>query len=293
MQKTLNQLPQTKQAELKKVVSIIQEKCSDVEMIILYGSYARGDYKEAEDLDTDRTSGHVSDYDILIVTKEKESALQSRLWREISDICYDQKIEVSVRIIARDIVDLNIQLAEDQYFFREVKDEGIILYNSENFELADVRELKLEEKARIAQDHFDYWFKRANMFFDDYKTNFEKGKKDSDYFKLSAFHLHQTAEACYKTILLVFANESPHEHFLVMLRRAAVDQFHPTDKVLRYRTEEEDRLFKLLDYAYIGARYDPEYQIEQEELEILAKEIEKLLEITQVGCEWKIENIPS
>jgi len=286
MKKDFTSLPQQKQAELQKVVTIIQDKCSDVEMIILFGSYARGDYKEAANLSPDRKSGHVSDYDILVVPQAKKTALKSQLWREITESCHEKGIKTSVRIVARDITDLNIQLTEDQYFFRAIKQEGIILFDSNNFELADKKELQPEKKQHIAQNHFKNWFKSATEFYEHYTFSIDK-----KYFNKAAFMLHQTAEVCYKTVLLVFANNCPHEHYLYELRSLARKQFSPLDSILRYRPGEEDRLFKLLDYAYIGARYDPDYRIKPEELEILAIEVKKLLEITKEACEWHIEKM--
>ena len=50
MKKSLKHLSQNKQDELQKIVATIQKSCKDVEKIILFGSYARGDYKEKEEL---------------------------------------------------------------------------------------------------------------------------------------------------------------------------------------------------------------------------------------------------
>ena len=58
--------------------------------------------------------------------------------------------------------------------------------------------------------------------------------------------------------------------------------------ILRQDSEEEQDRFKLLDYAYIGGRYDPKFKISKEDLEILAKDVEKLLNITKEICENKI-----
>lgn len=65
MKKSLNHLPKLKQQEIEKIVSVILQNCSDIEKIILFGSYARGDYKEKKDLKADRKSGHVSDTEII------------------------------------------------------------------------------------------------------------------------------------------------------------------------------------------------------------------------------------
>jgi len=55
-------------------------------------------------------------------------------------------------------------------------------------------------------------------------------------------------------------------------------------------TAEEKWLFFLLDYAYIGARYDPNYKITKEQLEQLAPCVKKLHEVTERICKEKIES---
>jgi hypothetical protein len=47
----------------------------------------------------------------------------------------------------------------------------------------------------------------------------------------------------------------------------------------------------LLDYAYIGARYDPKYRISKDDLEVLANSAEKLLELTETVCVKRINAI--
>ena len=68
MKKAIKHLPELKQNELRKIVEAIHATCNDIEKIILFGSYARGDYKEKKDLREGRKSGHISDYDILVVS---------------------------------------------------------------------------------------------------------------------------------------------------------------------------------------------------------------------------------
>ena len=51
MKKSLKYLPESKQNELQKIVSVIQKSCKDVEKIILFGSYAKGTENELSDVD--------------------------------------------------------------------------------------------------------------------------------------------------------------------------------------------------------------------------------------------------
>ncbi len=146
MKKSLRHLPENKVDELKKVVSIIRKLCDDVEKVILFGSYARGDYKVEADLKAERKSGHISDYDILVVTGEKKSVDNAGLWDEITKECNSLKQSTHARIIAHDIQALNIKLAEGQYFYTDVKEEGCLLYDSGKFELANEHELTPKEQ---------------------------------------------------------------------------------------------------------------------------------------------------
>jgi hypothetical protein len=59
---------------------------------------------------------------------------------------------------------------------------------------------------------------------------------------------------------------------------------------LAKETKDEEYRFKLLDYAYIGGRYDPNYQILPSELELLTKDVKKLLNLTEKICKEKIES---
>jgi HEPN domain-containing protein len=107
-------------------------------------------------------------------------------------------------------------------------------------------------------------------------------------FTSAAFDLHQVAESCYKTILLVFTNYSPQEHFLEYLSEECEEFSEEIKRIFPKITEEDEDRFKLLEYAYIGGRYDPEYQILKEDLELLAIDVKKLLEITKKVCEERI-----
>ncbi|MCK5601831.1 nucleotidyltransferase [Candidatus Pacearchaeota archaeon] len=47
-------------------------------------------------------------------------------------------------------------------------------------------------------------------------------------------------------------------------------------------------MFELLDYAYIGARYDKRFTVTKEQLEQLAHGVKRLHEITEKLCKEKI-----
>ncbi len=283
MKATIDHLPESKQAELQRIVDIVREHCNDVEMIILFGSYARGDYKVAEDLKPNRRSGHVSDYDILTVCGDKQTVEDHDLWARIEKACEQSNFSAHARIIVHDIQALNIKLAEGQYFFSDIRKEGCLLFDAGNVRLAEQRELTGEEKRRIAQDNFDNWFERATNFHKLFKYSL-----DNDMLKEAAFNLHQVAEACYKTLLLVLTNYNPNEHRLGVLEHMIVKEDTSFKNAIPRKAEEDQNRFLLLDFAYIGARYEPSYRISREDLEILAGHVELLMEKTRRVCGEKI-----
>ncbi len=276
MNRRLIHLPEKKKDELKRVVSAIREELFDTEMVILYGSYARGDFKEAKDLSPERKSGHVSDYDILVVTQNRETALDWRLWVDITSKCDSLGLSAKVRIITHDIDELNLKLSQGQYFYTEIISDGLILYDSGNHSLEKKKKLSREEKKENAEEYFKIWFKNAQEFFDDYRHNLELKR-----YNKCAFYLHQTTEMAYKTILLVFSNYCPNEHFLRTLGEEASEYNKDLESIFPRETQEDARLFRSFDYAYIGARYDMSFKMTEQELQKTAVHVEKLLDVTE------------
>ena len=58
--------------------------------------------------------------------------------------------------------------------------------------------------------------------------------------------------------------------------------------ILPRETQGQKKLFELLDYAYIGARYHDDYKITPQELKDLARCVELLREQTETSCETKM-----
>ncbi len=228
----------------------------------------------------------------MVVTKDKEVALDSVLWSKVSKKLRALKTSAYPKIITHDIEELNKKLSEGQYFFTDIRKEGVLLFDTEKFELVGKRNLSNQAKQRIAQEHFNYWFDKSRLFLGDYNSNLDKFKatENTKFLAQSAFHLHQIAESCYKGTLLVFINYTPREHFLEILGKEAEKHCPQLKNIFPKSTKEEEDRFKLLEYAYIGGRYDPDYRISKEDLEILMGNVKNLLEITEEICKKKIQS---
>jgi hypothetical protein len=91
--------------------------------------------------------------------------------------------------------------------------------------------------------------------------------------------------------LLVFSGYSPHEHYLNILNQMAAEYDAVIGDIFPQDTEEARERLESLNYAYIGARYDMHYWIAQEELELLAPCVERLLNRTKQICNAEIEHL--
>ena len=283
MKNSLEHLPKNKQEELERAVSVIREMCDDVEMIILFGSHARGTYRDEEDLPSDRKSGEVSDYDILVVCRHNSTAIHHSLWRSISEHCNGLSTFMPFRIIVHDIKFIKKRLKEIHFFYSDIVKEGCLLYDSGKYQLNVGKELSPEQKIEVAKEHFEHWFKKSQGFF----KHFNYALNDEDY-NLAAFQLHQAAEASYKALELVFTNYIPKGHFLSAADRRIREVLPDFEVIFPCETETDKERFELFEYAYIGARYDKDFKISKEDLEYLSKRVKRLLELTEKLCKEKI-----
>lgn len=281
----LSHLPEPKRRELDDIVQLIAETVPALR-IILFGSYARGDYKEEKDLAPDRWSGHASDYDLLVIVPDNTTESDTSLEQALSEACNARGFSAHVRPIVHRLSHVNAELSEGRYFFLDIKREGRSLYHRGGAELAEPRELSPEDRRRIAQAYFDDWFENAREFYGLFEFSFNK----SD-FRRAAFNLNQAAESAYKCILLVHTLYSPQEHLLQLLAPMASEYGPVFEEIFPQKTEEQQELFQLLDNAYIAARYRMGFKVYPEHLDYLAERVKALLAVTEDICRREIDAI--
>ena len=144
MKTTLPQRSLKIQARLNFIVQQILDIAQDkIAMIILYGSFARGDWVR------DLPNGYHSDTDILIILKKgkyKEHAtlrLEDKIYKRLEKagvikpqiIPYDSEIS----IILESIDEVNKQLEIGRYFYTDIKKEGILYIIARNLHLAKLK----------------------------------------------------------------------------------------------------------------------------------------------------------
>ena len=285
MKKSLAHLPQRKRGELARITGTIRQKAPSTEMIILFGSYARGDAVEDVTVEGHTTYEYSSDFDILVIVKSKTLADNIDLWNDIEEKASKLPVETSVRLIAHDIGFINKQLKKGQYFFSDIKKEGITLYDSKEFELAEAKELTPKEKLDYAKAYFKFWFRKAERFYGLYEMSLKV-----KWYEEAAFMLHQATECLYGTALLVHTNYKPKRHDIRKLCKLSAEQDPVFLKTFPLGTKQERDRFDLLVTAYVGARYHEHYKITPQELKYLGRCVELLREQVETSCDVKMKS---
>lgn len=296
MRTDIDHLPGQKQHELQATVRILFEeftaaignttapwkKQGRILKVILYGSYARGDWVD------DPVGGYKSDYDLLVVVNDERltdvvdywATADDRLMREMT---ITQTLSAPVSFIVHSLKDVNKQLEQGRPFFTDIAAQGIALYEAEGFPFATPTKLAPAAARAEAQKHFDQWYPSAVEFFDNFKFNASKHRNSN-----AAFQLHQASEQFYHCLMLVFTLYSPKSHKLGFLRGHA-EEIAP-ELIAAWPRDDRfsRRCFELLRQAYVNARYSPHYKVSDEELNWLGERVAILQELVRKVCERRL-----
>lgn len=288
MKKSVNFLPENKRNDLKQLVDLVRRNIKDVGMVILYGSYARNTYVDYDQrIEFGVPTYFMSDYDILILTRKPIGAIEYSLYDKIADAFFQHKnrpFHTKPQFINYGIDDFNYALTKAHYFETEIKRQGIILYDSGDYKLARRRKLNFNEIQERAQKYYNNNFGRAMSFYLD--VPHAAGRND---YKQASFYLHQAAEHFFRTIELVFTLYSPKEHKLAEFMNRCKRFTTETFKAFPRDTPEEERLFKLLERAYVESRYNPDFEITKEDIDALLPKVEHLRDIVERVCAAQID----
>ena len=296
MRNDIDHLPGQKQQELQAAVRILFEeftaaignttapwkKQGRILKVILYGSYARGDWVD------DPVGGYKSDYDLLVVVNDERLTDVVEYWataddRLMREMTITQTLSAPVSFIVHSLKDVNKQLEQGRSFFTDIAGQGIALYEAEGFPFATPTKLAPDAARAEAQKHFDQWFGSASDFFEQAKFATQNGRSN-----IAAFELHQATERLYHCVMLVFTLYSPKSHKLSFLRGHAEEIVPALIEAWPRDDRFSRRCFELLRQAYVNARYSPHYKISDEELTWLGERVAVLQDLVRLVCEERL-----
>ena len=295
MKRPLRKLSPGKKRELARAVEIIEEyfakatstrraerlKNGRILKIILYGSYARGDWVH------DPVGRYFSDFDLLIVV-DHEDLTDREFWHEAENrtMPIGPDIRTPVSLIVHSLDDVNDQLDRGRYFFADIVREGVVVYDTPAGKLHKPADLRARLALEEAQRHYEKWMASS--------AEFQAGARfyiQRESANLAAFSLHQASEHLYHCVLLVTTLYSGKAHNLAFLRKKAEGIDTRLADAWPRETKFERRCFELLREAYVKARYSEHFKITAEELAWLAERVDVLRGLTATICTERLEDL--
>ena len=297
MKTGLDHLPDGKQRELAHVVEIVRAgfarataqrtqpryRNGRLLKIILFGSYARGDWVE------DPVGRYFSDYDLLVVVNHNDLTDIAEFWEKtesqlLADLSAGTVLRTPVSLIYHSLDDVNEKLKLGRYFFIDIVRDGIVLFEEPGHPFAEPQPLSAEQALQETQDYFEEWFHSAEYALKLAGYSLADGEP-----KYAAFLYHQAVERFYHCLFLVRTLYSPKTHNLNRLRDLA-EELEPSLKAVWPReTRFEKRCYALLRDAYVKARYSRSYRISPEQLDWIAARVALLQTLVRQACELRIE----
>jgi len=271
MKTSIDHLPEHKQQELARVVEILHAEFEDalaessadwkksgrILKIILFGSYARGDWVD----EPHTMKGYRSDFDLLVVVNNNKLSDFAYWYKAKDRLERDRAIKTPTSFIVHSRRFVNTALRQGQYFFTDIRREGIGLYELDDEALAEPKPLTPKAAYENAKGHYESRLPGAIGFLDTFQYVLKQGRQ-----KEAAFQLHQAIEHTYSTLLLVLTNYSPPSHKLTFLRALAEDQDRRLSGAWPRDQQRVRAWFNTLNEAYVKARYSTHYAISEEAL---------------------------
>ena len=278
MKSSLDHLPKDKRSEIQKALDIILE-VANPEKVILFGSYAKGKWVDDVTVEDGVTFIYQSDFDFLVVTKDnstKEFELKSKI---------ENRTVNSVRGIVSPLVHsidyINEGLSVGQYFFKEIIEEGILLYDTGTSTFVTPTELSPIQKFERAQEYFEVWFQMGKDFLIDGNNCLRRGS-----FRKAMFEYHQAVEHFYASILLVLKGFKPKSHNIEGLRTYSKHLSSELFQLFDFSSDDPTERLHLeaLKKGYIDARYSRKYKVTLEDCVFVKKKVSKMQGIVKSAC---------
>ncbi len=286
MKTSLDHLPEEKQQEIATIAMVLRQTLTEyvetkqgskrefqIWKIILFGSYAKGTWV------SDPDNGYISDYDILVVVNNEDLVEDDVVWQRAKDAIDEKVTSAPLGLIVHSLKDINERLQQGHYFFKDIREEGIVLYSTSRRELAQPGKLTPEEQQAIARRFYSQWLASSDDDFAMYQYSRKDGR-----IKKAAFELHQTVEHLYSCVLLTCTNYLPKSHNIEKLAKLCA-QIDPEFKsIFPLDTKFHRRSFRRLQRAYVEARYSEHFEITEEELDYLAGQVSRLKTQVKTVC---------
>lgn len=259
----------------ERLTSIIVEVAKP-DMIFLLGGSLHRRRSESIFCTTAPTSQHTADYFLLILMKDLSNKEIHEWQDKIEQHC---KAEMLVTTIVLQTSTFKEWLKANHPFALTVWQSMVPVYDAGNLSLTTsidstqiVDQKDLEKQYTEGLNKSKEFLAGAELF------------RLREQNKMAAFMLHQSAEQALRTMMKIGTGFHSNTHSIDRLIRYASLVSYQLPDVLPQKTDQDKRLFNLLQQAYIDTRYKEDYKICTLELLSLTEKVEWIQKIlTNVG----------
>ena len=287
--KQIKTLEKNKQQEIIKILKIILEIWKDYikpEIVILFGDYVKVN-NTINNLvrEWDQIVEYKTVIQILIITRKPTHEKNMRLSREIiSKIKNNKGIIYPVNIIIEDIFSFNQWIKESRYFYLDILNEGILLYDSEKYKISNIKKLNKSDIKQIQKEDFKACFWIASEFYIDYVNAFERRS-----YKIAIFYLHQSTEFFITCYLLVKTWYKSKTHDLEILYSKLKEQTKSLNNWFDLEKQNDIYYFEIFRWAYIDSRYKKWYKVNWKDLLFLSNKVIQLRDNIKSLCNKELK----
>ena len=230
---------------------------------------------------TDNFSCH---YFLLIITDGT-----SNMMHHIQEFANNNFDYGKVTIIVHARETLTDALRKKNIFFSQAVGSGQLLYAKNGMMLkqeVQTDEATTSEKELKAMRRYMHRYELAEIFRDCALDCIGK-----DHHKAALFLLHQSMEQCCKALLNVYLDYKPDIHRLGWLIDLTLCFSDEPYALFPRRTEEEKRLFMVLQNSYTQARYNDSFKVTAVDVSLIYNQVLGFLYVTKDLCLLKMPQL--
>ena len=234
------------------------------------------------------TRRHVSHYYMLVLVSKNDNCSYNSMLDKIENRCHSY---LPVTAIVSDANQFNDWLQEGHPFAYKVYERAECIHDAGNIMFATPKAIDEAELSKKNETLYNQGINKTEEFL-----------AGADLFrireqnKMAAFMLHQAAEQALITLLKITMGLHLNTHSLDRLIRCGSMISDKLVLLFPRNNEKNERLFQLIQKAYIDTRYKDDYSISVDNLLILTERVRALENIVKETCsslkeEGKANNI--
>ncbi|MGN7885391.1 HEPN domain-containing protein [Dyadobacter sp. 22481] len=177
-------------------------------------------------------------------------------------------------------------LTSGQMYFSLACTTENLVYQRSPSPLPKVLPETLERLIEQSRHGFAIGMRKARKFFE----GAEYYRQVSEH-ALSMFMLQQATETTFRTTAIALYGSERRTHSIRSLKRFNYRLAPQLNNIFPGGSPDEERLLQLLEDAYLDARYNPDYQVSEQEVHSISSRVLRLLELVEAVFEERMTAI--